>query len=267
MLLAEQELRREAQRASRAKDEFLAIVSHELRTPLTAILGWTQLMQMIPGAQEDPQRVREAIERIDRSARLQSKLVDELLDLSRVLAQKLDLELEPTSLSELVRAAAETLLPRARDTGVEVTVDVEGEPEEDVRVLAHAGRLQQVFTNLVDNAIKFTPRGGHVHVRLERDEGRAAVLVEDDGEGIEPELIPVVFDRFRQGDAPSTRRHGGLGLGLAIVREIVRAHHGEVAAESEGPGEGARFTVTLPTLGAERDGAPGALRGGREHQG
>ncbi|MCA9736711.1 MAG: PAS domain-containing protein [Gemmatimonadota bacterium] len=262
LLVREQALRREAQRASRAKDEFLAVVSHELRTPLTAILGWTQLLELSPDAFAEPGRIRDIVRRIDTNARLQSKLVDELLDLSRVLAQKLDLELVRTDVGQLARAAVDMVRERARDRGIRIECDA----PDGLMAAAHADRLRQVFNNLVDNAMKFTPDGGWVRVRVQvQPDDSIVAVVEDSGEGIAPDVLPHVFERFRQGDASSRRRHSGLGLGLAIVQEIVHAHRGTVEAGSPGPGQGARFTVTLPPPG-EAEGnesgpvAPGVTR-------
>jgi signal transduction histidine kinase/CheY-like chemotaxis protein len=228
--------------ANRARDEFLAIVSHELRTPLTPILTWAALLQR---RQMDPATVARGLEAIQRNAKLQSRIVDDLLDVSRVITGKLQLNVCPLSLDPVLHAGIDALRPAADAKGVrlEAQIDrdvpwVSGDPE----------RLQQVMWNLVANAVKFTPRGGRVHVGLRNVGSDVRLTVRDDGIGIAPSSLPRLFERFWQSDTSSTRRHGGLGLGLAVVRHLVELHGGTVVAESEGEGRGAVFTVTLPAL-------------------
>jgi PAS domain S-box-containing protein len=233
-------LYREAQESSRLKDEFLATVSHELRTPLTAILGWAHMLRT-GGFNGDS--TLKAIETIERNARSQSQLIDDLLDVSRIITGKLRIDVRPVDPNSFIEAAIESVRPAAEakevrvqrimDTGV---VTVSGDPI----------RLQQVVWNLLSNAIKFTPKGGRVQIRLERVNSHIEIGVSDSGAGIAPEFLPYVFDRFRQADQRTTRQHGGLGLGLAIVRHLVELHGGTVRAESPGHGQGATFTVLLP---------------------
>lgn len=231
---------REAQESSRLKDEFLATISHELRTPLTAILGWAHMMRTEEFGGEEAAR---ALETIERNARAQSQLIDDMLDVSRIITGKLRIDVRPVDPNSFIAAAIEAVRPgadakgvrlqRIMDTGV---VTVSGDPI----------RLQQVVWNLLSNAIKFTPRGGRVQVRLERVNSHIEIAVSDSGSGIAPEFLPFVFDRFRQADQRTTRQHGGLGLGLAIVRHLVELHGGSVRAESAGAGQGSTFTVLLP---------------------
>jgi PAS domain S-box-containing protein len=233
-------LYREAQEASRLKDEFLATVSHELRTPLTAILGWAHLLRT--GQLKDASGFT-AIETIERNARAQSQLIDDLLDVSRIISGKLRIDVRPVDPNSFIESAIEAVRPAAEAKGVRVqrvidtgVVTVSGDPV----------RLQQVIWNLLSNAIKFTPRGERVQVRLERVNSHIEIAVSDTGAGIAPEFLPYVFDRFRQADQRTTRQHGGLGLGLAIVRHLVELHGGTVRAESPGEGQGSTFTVLLP---------------------
>ncbi|MFP5378770.1 MAG: ATP-binding protein [Vicinamibacteria bacterium] len=251
-------LYRQAQEANRLKDEFLATLSHELRTPLNAILGWVRLMN---SGSLDPATTRRALEIIERNTRLQATLTAELLDVSRAITGKLRLTPAPVQPGTLVAGVVDTLRPAAESKGLRLTMDA---PADLPVVLLDAARLQQVVWNLVSNAIKFTAEGD-VHVRVARDAGRLILEVRDTGIGIAPEFLPHVFDRFRQADASTTRTFGGLGLGLAIVRHIVELHGGAVAAHSDGPGQGARFVVSLPAPVADAhpataavDGAPGA---------
>ncbi|HEV2706703.1 MAG TPA: ATP-binding protein [Pyrinomonadaceae bacterium] len=233
-------LYREAQESSRLKDEFLATVSHELRTPLTAILGWSHMLRT---GQYNGESATRAFETIERNARAQAQLIDDLLDVSRIITGKLRIDVRPLDPNSFIEAAVEAVRPAAEAKGVRVQkimdtgiVSVSGDPV----------RLQQVVWNLLSNAIKFTPRGGRVQVRLERVNSHIEIAVSDSGTGIAPEFLPHVFDRFRQADQRTTRQHGGLGLGLAIVRHLVELHGGTVRAESEGEGQGSTFTVLLP---------------------
>ncbi len=225
--------------ANRAKEDFLATLSHELRTPLNAMLGWTRLLRM---EKLDQAGVARALETIERNAHLQEQLIADILDVSRIITGKLRLELKPTELDPLIAAALDAVRPAAGAKGVDVRLRTES----GGTVLADADRLQQVIWNLLVNAIKFTPPGGSVRVTARRQGPSAIITVEDTGEGITPELLPFVFDRFKQGDASVTRPHGGLGLGLSIVRHIVELHGGKVQVESSGVGQGATFAVLLP---------------------
>jgi signal transduction histidine kinase/ActR/RegA family two-component response regulator len=236
----ERQAKRDAEQANRLKDEFLAVLSHELRTPLNATLGWANLLNsgILP-----PEKARHAAEVIERSARAEAQLVDSLLDLSRIMEGKLRLEPAPLDLAAAVRAAADMLRPAADAKGVALEVAAPALP---VAVIADAGRLQQVFWNLLSNAVKFTPRGGRVGISLTLREAQARVQISDSGQGIRADFLPYIFDRFAQADSALKRPRAGLGLGLAIVRELVQAHGGTVDAESPGEGQGSIFTVTLP---------------------
>jgi signal transduction histidine kinase/CheY-like chemotaxis protein len=232
--------RDEAEAGNRAKDEFLAVVSHELRTPLTPILSWTRLLG---GGKLDGAATRRALESIERNVKSQAQLVEDLLDVSRIIAGKVRLDLQQVELGPLIEGAVDSTRPAADAKGIRVQVLL------DPRAGAVAGdpqRLQQVLWNLLSNAIKFTPKGGRVQVQLKRVNSHVEVSVSDTGQGIKPEFLPHVFDRFRQADSSSKRVHGGLGLGLAIVRHIVELHGGRARAESAGEGQGATFTVELP---------------------
>jgi two-component system CheB/CheR fusion protein len=240
LLTREQQARQEAEEANRLKDEFLATLSHELRTPLNSISGWANLL--FRGGLDEQAAVR-AIENIARSARAQNQIISDLLDVSRIISGKLLFEVSAVDLSSVVEAALETVRPAAEAKGVELRLSVDSMAGP---VSGDAERLQQVVWNLLTNAVKYTPRGGHVETRLEREGTQAAIIVSDTGEGISPDFLPYVFARFRQADGTTTRKHGGLGLGLAIVRHLVEAHGGRVSASSEGVGQGATFTVRLP---------------------
>ncbi len=241
-LAREQRARAEAERANRLKDEFLATVSHELRTPLTAIVGWTDMLR---SGQLDERAAANALVTIERNARSQTQIVEDLLDVSRIITGKLRLDVRPLNPASLIETAIETVRPAAEARGVRIQKMIEAGIG---AVAADPARMQQVVWNLLSNAIKFTPRGGRVEVRVERVDSHVEISVRDDGAGIEAEFLPYVFDRFSQADMSSTRKHGGLGLGLAIVRHLVELHGGTVAAESEGAGHGSTFKVTLPLL-------------------
>ena len=228
------------ERASRAKDEFLAILSHELRTPMTATLGWAAML-VTGGLREDDQRT--AIEAIAQSTRAQAQLIDDLLDVARIVAGKLRLSPQRISLRDSINAAVETVRAAADAKQIHLRVDV---GKTDVRMNADPARLQQVFWNLLSNAVKFSPRFGLVEVTLQLDEDAVCIRVRDNGEGIDPELLPYIFDRYRQGESGTTRRFGGLGLGLSIARNLVELHGGTLRAASAGIGEGAEFSVKLP---------------------
>jgi signal transduction histidine kinase len=235
-----EEARELAENANRAKDEFLMTLSHELRTPLNAIQGWTSLLRT---KNLDETMTDQAMEVIERNCWAQVRLVDDILEVSRIITGKLVIESNPVELAPLVRAAYGSVEPAARAKGVELKVELE---DSHALVSGDAARLQQVVWNLLSNAIKFTPKGGQVSVALRRRDSFAEIEVRDSGEGIEPEFLPHVFDRFRQADSSSTRSYGGLGLGLAIVRHLVEMHGGQVEARSEGKGQGATFSVLLP---------------------
>jgi PAS domain S-box-containing protein len=232
--------RQQAEEANRAKDEFLATVSHELRTPLTPILAWSKMLQR--GGLDDEKKST-ALTAIEHGAKTQAQLIDDLLDVSRIVSGEWRLTLRPLELGPIVRAATDVVRPAAEAKGLEFEVL---ESADDVPVLGDPERLQQVVTNLLSNAIKFTPPEGRVTVVLERAGSSARLVVRDTGEGIEPGFLSHVFERFRQAEGSITRRHGGLGLGLAIVRTLVELHGGTVYADSPGKGHGASFTVELP---------------------
>ena len=245
-IAALQVARTTAENALRAKDEFLSTLSHEIRTPLSAVLGWVRILL---GRQEIDRAVLErGLQVIERNATAQAKIIDDMLDMARIVAGKLRLEKQPVWLQHVVPAAIDGITPAANAKGVSVrttlnptTPQVNGDPD----------RLQQVVWNLVSNAIKFTEAGGTIDVRLDVAGPCARISVTDTGQGISPEFLPSVFERFRQNDASSTRRHGGLGLGLALVRELVELHGGSVRAASAGVNEGSTFTIDLPTVSPE----------------
>jgi signal transduction histidine kinase/CheY-like chemotaxis protein len=230
----------EAESANRLKDEFLATVSHELRTPLNAILGWARLMRA--GKLDDVSKER-AIEVIERNANAQQQIIEDILDVSRIITGKLRLEISPVEVAPILEAAIESVRPTADTKGVRMQTIVGSGTN---LVLGDPNRLQQIVWNLLSNAVKFTPRGGRVQVTIERNNSHVEITVRDTGQGISKEFLPNVFDRFRQADSSSTRQFGGLGLGLAIVRHLTELHGGTVHAFSQGEGQGATFTVKLP---------------------
>jgi PAS domain S-box-containing protein len=254
--IRQHELTETAERANQLKDEFLATLSHELRTPLTSILGWSQ---MLGNPELDPVNALRAIEVIRRNAKMQVQMIDDLLDVSRIITGKLRLSVQPVDLGNIIIAAVDGLRPtaEAKEIRLQLQLDapagvVSGDPD----------RLQQVAWNIISNAIKFTPKGGSVMVSLHRAEANYEVTVEDTGLGIAPDFLPHIFDRFRQADATTTRAFGGLGLGLSIVRQLVELHGGTVRVDSAGEGLGSTFTVSLPSMAARdaiRD--TGAVRG------
>ena len=229
----------EAVDANRLKDEFVSTLSHELRTPLTAIVGWVALMR---SRKNDAATVERGLAVIERNANAQARLVEDVLDVSRIVTGKLRLELESIDVAGVIRAAVDSVAPSAEGRGITLDTDVAS----SLPIVGDGGRLQQVVWNLLTNAIRFTPRGGRVVVSAHRNESAVELRVQDDGQGIEASVLPFVFDRFRQGDSSTTRAHGGLGLGLAIVKRLVELHGGVIRAASEGPGHGATFTVSLP---------------------
>jgi PAS domain S-box-containing protein len=240
LLERERSARLDAERASRLKDDFLATLSHELRTPLNAILGYAQLLRAGSMSQLDQ---TEAVEVIERNARMQTQIIEDLLDLSRIISGKIRLDVQRVDVASIVTAALDTVRPAAEMKGIKLinVLDplvgpVKGDP----------GRLQQVVWNLLNNAIKFTPKGGQVQVAVERVNSHVEIVVSDTGEGIKPEFLPHVFERFMQEDSSRTRRHGGLGIGLSIVKQLVDLHGGSVRAKSPGLGQGSTFIVVLP---------------------
>jgi signal transduction histidine kinase/CheY-like chemotaxis protein len=239
LLARERQARAEAERLSSIKDEFLATLSHELRTPLNAVLGWVQLLRM----KKDEESLRAGLDTIERNARLQAQLIDDLLDMSRIVSGKLRLQSEMVDPAAIVQAAIATVQPTAFSKGVEIATRLEAT---GARVAGDPARLEQIMWNVLTNAVKFTAAGGRIDVRLRADKGSIEVTVADTGTGIDAAFLPYVFERFRQADASTTRRHGGLGLGLAIVRQLTELHGGSVHAYSDGPGRGAVFTVRLP---------------------
>ncbi|MBA2605082.1 MAG: response regulator [Acidobacteria bacterium] len=245
LLAKEQTARAEAERVIRMKDEFLATLSHELRTPLNAILGWSQLLRRGAIPQTE---IPGALETIDRNARAQAQLIDDLLDMSRIVSGNIRLEMRPLDLEPVVTAAIKSIEPAASAKGIHLEQTLEAP---NGRVAGDPVRLQQVFWNLLSNAVKFTPPGGHVRVSLVRRGATLEVAVSDTGAGIAPQFFPDLFQRFRQQDASTTRRHGGLGLGLSIARHLLELHGGSVHASSPGEGQGATFVVTLPALSAQ----------------
>jgi signal transduction histidine kinase/DNA-binding response OmpR family regulator len=252
LLIREQAARADAEQANRTKDEFLATLSHELRTPLSAILGWSHLLRT---EQLEADQVTRAFETIERNARAQAQLIDDLLDVSRIITGKLEVKLSPVDLSPAIEAAIDSVRPTFEAKAISF------EPALDSAVClvpGDANRLQQIFGNIFNNAVKFTPRGGRVSVKVQRDASHVQIEISDTGIGIAPEFLPYIFDRFRQADGSTTRLHGGLGLGLAIVRHLVELHHGNIAVESPGKGKGSTFKINLPL-------APGNLPEGSDN--
>lgn len=245
LLERESKARASAEESNRLKDEFLATVSHELRTPLTAILGWSRMLES--GSLDNDTAAR-AIETIKRNAKAQAQIIDDILDVSRIITGNLYLELHPLELAPVLEAAINVVRPTAEAKNIHFDVNF---PSEPAAVLGDTNRLQQVFWNLLSNAVKFTTNGGRVTIRLQHVDAGMEILVSDNGPGITSEFLPFVFDRFRQADSTSTRQHGGLGLGLAIARHLVEIHGGSIAARSDGEGSGASFTVTLPLVGSK----------------
>ncbi|HXA92932.1 MAG TPA: response regulator [Steroidobacteraceae bacterium] len=245
LLEREKVLRAEAEELSRLKDEFLATMSHELRTPLNAIFGWSTLMRT---RRLDAATQERALETIERNARAQKRLIEDLLDVSRIVTGKVTLEVMVVELRRVITAAVESMLPAAQAKSIELVTLLDSESN---IFRGDFARLQQVVCNLLSNAIKFTSRGGRVEVRLARHGDVAQLTITDSGQGIKPEFLPHVFDRFRQEDGSISRKHGGLGLGLAIVRYLIEMHGGTVEAASDGEGRGATFTVRLPVPEAE----------------
>ncbi len=254
LLEIERAARMGAEKSSRMKDEFLATLSHELRTPLNAVLGWSQILQTTTASSGE---LEKGLAVIERNARAQTRIIEDLLDMSRIVSGKMRLEIHSVGVVVWVQSAIETIQPAADAKGIQLATQLEGAAE--LAVWGDPNRLHQVLWNLLSNAVKFTPRGGSVEVRVENQAGtQLEIHVIDTGEGISPEFAPYVFDRFSQGDASTTRRYGGLGLGLAIVKQLVELHGGTIRFESSGKNLGSKFTITLPLLGDAR--APESAR-------
>ena len=250
LLVREQAARAEAEQANRTKDEFLATLSHELRTPLSAILGWSHLVR---SGKLDESQMSRAFETIERNARSQSQLIDDLLDVSRIITGKLQIEPRPVDLCGVIEAASDAVRPALEAKAIKFEAVMNSE---NCFVLGDPTRLQQIFWNLFSNAVKFTPEGGHVRVEIKHVDSAIRVSVSDTGVGITPEFLPYIFDRFRQADGSTTRIHGGLGLGLSIVKHLVQLHQGSVVVESPGKDHGSTFTVALPQASAASALAP-----------
>jgi PAS domain S-box-containing protein len=246
LLKREQEAREQAETASRAKDDFLGLLSHELRTPLNSIFGWTRLLRT---GTLDAETAAQAIDTIDRNAKLQARLIDDMLDVSRIISGKLRLDAQPVELTSVINAAVDTLRPAAEAKSIRLYVTLDFGSG---TVLGDPVRLQQVVWNLISNAIKFTPRGGSIAATLQRINSHLEITVSDTGTGIDEEFLPYVFDRFRQGDSSSSKKFGGLGLGLSIVRHLVELHGGTVEAANRADTSGAVFTVRLPVIAVRR---------------
>jgi PAS domain S-box-containing protein len=242
-IAASEQARRIAEEASRLKDEFLATLSHEIRTPLNAVIGWTRILRTQPAIRSRAH----ALEVIERNAVSQMRLVEDLLDMARIISGKLRLNIDTVAIADIAKAAVDVVAPAAaaKQIAVEVLFD-----DELPMVSGDGDRLQQVVWNLLSNAVKFTEAGGAIRLQITRDEGRVRLSVRDTGQGISPEFLPYVFDRFRQADSSASRRHGGLGLGLALVRQIVELHGGSVSVESGGVRKGSTFSVSLPAMAA-----------------
>ena len=249
LLEREKTARSEAERVSRMKDEFLSTLSHELRTPLNAILGWANILRS-SGPTTDPQDLQQGLETIERNARSQAQLIEELLDMSRIINGKLRLDVQPVDLQVVVSDAIESVRPGAEAKGIRLTkvLDPRGGP-----ITGDPNRLQQVFWNLLSNAIKFTPRGGRVQVFLRRVNSHVDITVVDSGQGIAADFLPQLFTRFSQAETSAARRHGGLGLGLALVKSLVELHGGTVKASSPGIDQGATFVISLPLTVVQAD--------------
>ena len=242
LLLRAERARAEAEAANRIKDEFLATLSHELRTPLTSLLGWSSVLRE---GKRDAKVLAQGLDAIDRNARVQAQLIDDLLDVSRIVSGKLNLDVRPLDIASVARAAINVVQPAADAKAI--TLDYYAEPGLGA-ISADSARVHQIVWNLLSNAVKFTPHGGKISVCVDQENSDARVMVMDSGQGIDSEFLPRVFDRFRQADSSTTRSFGGLGLGLAIVRHLVELHGGTVSAQSDGVGNGATFTVTFPLL-------------------
>ncbi|MBN8548314.1 MAG: PAS domain S-box protein [Deltaproteobacteria bacterium] len=246
LLGREQIARRQVEQANRMKDQFLATLSHELRTPLNAILGWAFLARR----QSDPEKLKEGLTIVERNARSQARIIEDLLDMNRIMSGMLRLDIKDVSVPTVIQEAVESVAPAAQAKEIHLESTVESRAEE---VRADANRLKQMIWNLLVNAVKFTPAGGTVRIHAHRTQTHIEIMVSDTGKGISPDFIPHIFDRFSQADSSSTRQHGGLGLGLSIVKQLVELHGGRVEVRSEGEGKGATFTLSLPIPVFKRD--------------
>jgi signal transduction histidine kinase len=244
LLESERAARAESERASRLKDEFLATLSHELRTPLNAILGWSQLLRARP---RDAKEIAQGLQTIERNARAQAQIVEDLLEMSRIISGKLRLDVQRMDLRPVIDTAMQSVRPAAEAKNIQLLTTVDHRTQ---TVAGDPSRLQQILWNLLSNAIKFTPRDGRVEIVLNRADAHAELTVRDNGQGIRREFLPFLFDRFRQADASTTRQHRGMGLGLSIVKSLVEMHGGTISAQSEGEGHGSTFTITLPLSAA-----------------
>lgn len=251
LLRREQDLRHIADEANRLKDEFLATLSHELRTPLTSIVGWSTLLRT---TNFDDSTREQALATIERNAKAQTEVIDELLDVSRLITGKLHLDTHPVRLSSVVGAAIDVVRPAVESKAIKLRTDLVAPSD---WVIGDSDRLRQIVWNLLSNAVKFTPDCGSMEVKVECDDTQARVVVTDSGRGIDAGFLPHVFERFRQADGSITRSHGGLGLGLSIVRYLVELHGGTVTAESQGAGKGATFTISLPLMTGRIDSEDG----------
>jgi PAS domain S-box-containing protein len=249
LLVSEKEARERAERETRMKDEFLATLSHELRTPLSAILGWANVLR----ATDKPEEIAEGLQVIERNARAQTQIIEDLLDMSRIISGNARLDVQQVDLVPVIKSALESVKPMAAGRGIKLTsvLDPLAGP-----ISGDPARLQQILWNLLTNGLKFTPKGGRVQVVLERVDSHIEISVNDTGQGITPEFLPQVFDRFRQADATTTRQHRGLGLGLAIVKNLAELHGGSVRAKSGGLNQGSTFTILLPLAIAKIDSEP-----------
>jgi PAS domain S-box-containing protein len=241
LLARERRARSEAEALNRLKDEFLAVLSHELRTPLSAVYGWARMLA--DGKVKDPDQVRHALEAILRNSTAQLRLVEDLLDVSRIVTGNMRLEVRPVDVTAVIQAALDAVRPAANAKAIRIqtVLDSRAAP-----LMGDPARLQQAMWNLLNNAVKFTPKGGRVHLSLQRIDSHVELVVADTGQGIAPDVLPYIFERFTQGDRGQTRQHGGLGIGLALVRHLVELHGGTVTATSPGVGQGATFVVKLP---------------------
>lgn len=243
-LQREQEIRHQAETANRSKDEFLATVSHELRTPLTSILGWSSLLAT---GHHDEASIKDGMVAIERNARAQTQIVDDLLDVSRIITGQLNLDIVPLDVAHVIETALSTIHPAAQAKNITVFTRADS-ISGAAKINGDNARLKQAIWNLLANAVKFTPKGGRIEVTLERDNSQVLIRVTDNGSGIDPQFLPHVFERFRQADGSTTRAYGGLGLGLSITRHLIEMHGGTVEAHSDGLGQGATFTIRLPIL-------------------
>ncbi len=253
LLRKERQAREAAEAADRSKDEFMAVLSHELRTPLNAVYGWARMLQS--GELRDDATIARAKDAIVRNADAQVRLIDDLLDLSRITTGKMRLDVRRVDMPGVLSGALDAVRPAADAKGIRIRTTID--PDVGL-VTGDPARLQQVVWNLLMNAVKFTPRGGDVNLQLQRVNAHVQIVISDTGQGIAPAMLPHVFERFRQADSSSTRAHGGLGLGLALVKHLVQLHGGTVVAHSDGDGRGATFTVTVPIAAADAAGRIGA---------